>query len=120
VVERSATVLFWVGSSAMTVQTGIGYDLSMVFDWNPHKAIGNLSKHGVTFEEAQTVFSNPLAVIFDDVAHSIGEQREIIIGDSKYRRLLVVTFTERSGVIRLISARLATPRERERYEQNAI
>jgi uncharacterized protein len=98
----------------------IGYDLNMVFDWNPDKAIGNLSKHGVTFEEAQTVFDNPLALIFDDVAHSVGEQREAIIGDSKYYRLLIVVFVERAGVIRMISARLATPKERERYEQNDV
>jgi uncharacterized protein len=98
----------------------IRYDLSMMFDWDPDKAASNLTKHGVSFDEAKTVFDNPLAVIFDDVAHSMGEQREIMIGHSQSDRLLLVSFVERSGVIRLISARLATPRERERYEQNVF
>jgi uncharacterized protein len=92
----------------------------MIFDWDPNKAANNLSKHSVSFEEVKTVFDNPLAVIFDDVAHSMGERREIMIGYSQCDRLLLVSFVERSGVIRLISARLATPRERERYEQNVF
>ena len=92
----------------------------MQFEWNPLKATANLKKHGVSFEEAKTVFDNPLAVIFDDEAHSIGEQREIIIGHSRQNRLLLVAFTERFGNVRIISARLATRQEREDYEQNAL
>jgi uncharacterized DUF497 family protein len=92
----------------------------MEFEWNEFKAATNIQKHGVSFEEAQTVFSNPLAVIFDDEAHSSEEQREIIIGHSRNNRLLLVSFTERSKVIRIISARLATRTEREDYEQNAF
>jgi uncharacterized DUF497 family protein len=66
------------------------------------------------------VFDNPLAVIFDDEAHSIDEQREIIIGHSRQNRLLLVAFTERLGNVRIISARLATRQEREDYEQNVL
>ncbi|NJK27859.1 MAG: BrnT family toxin [Coleofasciculaceae cyanobacterium SM2_3_26] len=89
----------------------------MEFTWNESKASANLKKHGVSFEEAVTVFNNPLAVIFDDEVHSIGEQREIIIGHSRKSRLILVAFIERSNTIRIISARLATRREREDYEQ---
>jgi uncharacterized DUF497 family protein len=89
----------------------------MQYEWDNVKAITNLRKHGVSFEEAQTVFDNPLAVIFDDEAHSFGELREIIIGHSQRNRLLIISFTERSTNIRIISARLATRKEREEYEQ---
>jgi uncharacterized DUF497 family protein len=92
----------------------------MEFEWDQSKAVSNLKKHGVSFEEAKTVFDNPLAVIFDDEDHSIGEQREIIIGHSRQNRLLLIAFTERSGNVRIISARLATRQEREDYEQNAL
>ena len=78
-----------------------------------------MHKHGVSFEEAKTVYENVLAVIFDDEAHSVGEKREII-GHSRNNRLLLISFTERSNIIRIISARLATPRNREDYEQNAF
>jgi uncharacterized protein len=74
-----------------------------------------LKKHGVSFEEAKTVFDNPLAVIFDDEAHSLEERREIIIGHSQRNRLLLLAFTER-----LSSARLVTRKESEDYEQNAF
>jgi hypothetical protein len=90
------------------------------FEWDQSKAASNLKKHSVSFEEAETVFDNPLAVIFDDEAHSIDEQREIIIGHSQQNRLLLVSFTQRSSSIRIISARLATRKEREDYEQNAF
>jgi hypothetical protein len=92
----------------------------MEFEWDETKATVNLKKHGVSFEEAKTVFDNPLALIFEDEAHSIGEQREIIIGHSRPNRLILVCFTERSNAIRIISARLATPIEREDYEQNTF
>ena len=93
----------------------------MEFEWDESKAAVNLKKHGVSFEEAKTVFDNPLAVIFDDKAHSIDEQREIIIGHSQQNRLkLLIAFTERSNGIRIISARLATRKEGEDYEQNAL
>jgi uncharacterized DUF497 family protein len=92
----------------------------MEFEWDPSKASANFKKHGVSFEEAKTVFDNPLAVIFDDEIHSIDEQREIIIGHSQRNRLLLIAFTERSTNIRIISARLATRKEREDYEQNTL
>ena len=92
----------------------------MEFEWDESKATANLTKHGVSFEEAKTVFENMLAVIFDDEAHSVGERREIIIGHSRNNRLLLISFTERPNVIRIISARLATRRERQDYEQNTF
>jgi uncharacterized DUF497 family protein len=92
----------------------------MKFEWDQTKATANLKKHSVSFEEAKTVFNNPLAVIFDDEAHSIDERREIIIGHSQQNRLLLIAFTERSSTIRIISARLAIRKEREDYEQNVL
>ncbi|NEP09710.1 MAG: BrnT family toxin [Symploca sp. SIO2C1] len=74
----------------------------------------------MSFEEAETVFDNPLALIFNDEAHSVDEYREIIIGHSCNNRVLLVSYTERRSAIRIISARLATRREREDYEQNAF
>jgi uncharacterized DUF497 family protein len=78
----------------------------------------NESKHGVTFEEAMTVFADPLAVIFDDEEHSDEEPREIIVGHSAKGRLLLVSFTERGETVRIISARRATKRERKDYEES--
>jgi uncharacterized protein len=91
--------------------------MSPPFTWNDRKAAANLRKHGVSFEEAQTVFGNPLAVIFDDEAHSAEEPREIIVGHSARGRLLLVCFTERADEIRIISARCATPKEQRDYEE---
>ena len=87
------------------------------FDWDTDKAQTNARDHQVTFEEAQTVFSNSLAVIFDDEVHSIREKREIIVGHSAKGSLLLVCFTEFAGGIRIISARRATLKEREDYEE---
>lgn len=72
----------------------------------------------MSFEEALTVFADPLARIFDDEDHSIDERREIIIGHSAGRRLLVVCFSAREDVVRIFSARGATKRERREYEGN--
>jgi uncharacterized DUF497 family protein len=90
----------------------------MKSEWDSQKAESNKQKHGVSFEEAETVFSDPLAVIFDDEWHSESEEREIIIGHSIENRLLVVCFTERGDIIRLISAREATKKEQKDYEEN--
>ena len=87
------------------------------FEWDPEKTRINEAKHGVAFEEALTVFADPLARIFDDPDHSSAEAREIIIGHSNTERLLVVCFTERADAIRLFSARKATRRERVDYEK---
>lgn len=89
----------------------------MTFDWDEVKAAANAAKHGVTFEEAQTVFADPLAGIAPDPEHSAGEQREIIAGLSSVGRLLLVSFTERRGSIRIISARNLTPSEQKLYEE---
>jgi uncharacterized DUF497 family protein len=89
------------------------------FIWSPRKARENLRKHSVSFEEATTVFADPLARIFDDPDHSIGEIREIIIGHSTYPRLLLVSFTEiEEEVVRIISARRLETSERHDYEEN--
>lgn len=92
--------------------------MSLKFEWDPKKAASNLSRHGVSFEEALTVFGDPLARIFDDEDHSIEEQREIIIGHSAKERLLVVCFTAQGESVRIFSARKATRRERKDYEEN--
>jgi uncharacterized DUF497 family protein len=93
--------------------------MSLVFGWDPRKARLNLRKHGVSFAEAVSVFSNPLARIFPDEAHSAEELREIIIGHSSARRLLLVCFTEPdTGRVRIISARPATKEERHDYEEH--
>ncbi len=89
----------------------------MEFEWNENKAKTNLSKHKVSFEEAQTVFDDPLYLIFADIDHSFEEKRFIIMGESNKRRLLVVSFTDRDTATRIISVRKATPSERKTYEQ---
>jgi len=91
--------------------------MNLVFEWDRKKAASNISKHGVSFEEALTVFRDPLARIFDDEDHSIEEQREIIIGHSSQRRLLVVCFREHGESVRIFSARTATKSERRDYEE---
>lgn len=89
----------------------------MKFGWNPQKAESNNKKHGVSFDEALTVFGDPFATIFDDQFHSIGEEREFVVGYSHSGRLLVVWFTERHGEIRIITARKAKRIERRDYEE---
>ncbi|CAA9892892.1 conserved hypothetical protein [Candidatus Methylobacter favarea] len=89
----------------------------MKYDWDKNKAVANLSKHGVSFEEAKTVFDDPLYVDFYDPDHSFGERRFILLGESAHRRLLFVSYMERNNNIRLISAREATLSERKAYEQ---
>ncbi|HMB24531.1 MAG: BrnT family toxin [Chloroflexota bacterium] len=92
----------------------------MKFQWDPEKAAHNIRKHGISFDEAVTVFRDPLALIFDDDEHSIKEQREIIIGMSALRRMLLVCFVERNeDIVRVISARTATRTEIKDYEENA-
>jgi uncharacterized DUF497 family protein len=88
------------------------------FEWDSQKAAENLKKHGIAFEEALTVFGDPLAKIFDDPEHSDDEARELIIGHSAERRLLIVSFTDRGRRTRVIGARETTARERRDYEEN--
>jgi hypothetical protein len=90
--------------------------MGLEFEWDASKARLNCVKHGVRFDEAVPVFRDPLAKLFDDPDHSDTEQRTILVRHST-NRLPIVSFTERRGRIRLISARRATPREHEDYEQ---
>jgi uncharacterized DUF497 family protein len=87
------------------------------FEWDPNKADANLRKHSVSFGEAATVFADPLAVDRPDPDHSQGEGRFICVGRSYVDRLLVVAYAERGDRIRIISARVAEPRERRGYER---
>lgn len=92
----------------------------MHFDWDPKKAAANVKNHdGVTFDEAETVFGDPVAAVFLDEDHSWDEKREIIIGYSSKQRLLVVCFTEREDQIRIITARRADPDERRKHENES-
>ena len=88
----------------------------MQFEWDREKAKKNLRKHRVSFDEAMTVFYDPLSATFDDPDHSIDEERFITIGYSTHCRLLVVSHTERGKTIRIISVRHATAHERKRHE----
>ena len=89
----------------------------MKFEWNDNKADRNLSKHRVSFDEAKTVFDDPLYVDFYDPDHSDDEERYLIIGESNRGRLLIVSYTEKKDSIRIISAREVTRSEREAYEE---
>lgn len=87
------------------------------FEWDPVKAVANARKHGVTFEEATTVFGDPLSMNMADPDHSLGEQRFVLLGSSSALHALVVAYAERGTLTRLISARRATRRERRQYEE---
>ena len=89
----------------------------MDHEWDQEKAASNLEKHGVTFEEATTVFGDPLYIDFYDPNHSVDEHRYLIMGQSTAGRLLIVSYTERDEVVRLISAREVTASERKAYEE---
>lgn len=89
----------------------------MDFEWNRQKAIANRRKHGVSFEEAGSVFGDPLAITYPDPDHSMEEERLLTFGISKFGRLLVVCHTIRAANIRIISAREATRHERKIYEE---
>ena len=88
------------------------------FEWDAPKAAANRAKHKVSFEEASTVFGDPLGRIADDPRHSEDEERFVVLGLSEKRRLLVVMFTERGDALHLISARRATRREARNYEES--
>jgi uncharacterized DUF497 family protein len=87
------------------------------FEWDADKAATNLRKHGVSFDEAVTAFGDPLSLLLLDPDHSLGEERYLVLGMSSTNRLLVVAFVERPPRTRIISARLATRRERQNYEE---
>jgi len=88
----------------------------MQFSWDSNKDRLNQSDHGVSFQEASTVFGDPLAVTVSDPDHSIGEKRFVTMGQSGASQLLVVCHTEQGDNIRIISARRATLREHKDYE----
>ena len=87
------------------------------FEWDPEKADANFQKHGVSFDEASTVFGDPLSLLMPDPDHSADEERYLVLGMSAHQKLLVVAFAERPPNTRLISARRATRAERKGYEE---
>jgi len=90
---------------------------NLQFEWNIAKAKKNLEKHGVSFEEAKTIFEDPQFITFLDEEHSEDEERHITIGISNKMRLLMAAHTERRNLIRLISARKATKNEENFYNE---
>jgi uncharacterized DUF497 family protein len=92
---------------------------ALVFAWDERKASANLRKHRVAFEEAATVFADPIAREYDDPEHSAVEARFLLVGHSLAGRILLVVYVEKDDTIRIVSARRATPSEREEYEANA-
>ena len=89
--------------------------MGLKFDWDPKKAAANVRKHHVSFEEAASAFGDPLSLTIPDPEHS--EERWVLLGMSERKRLVVVAHTERADVVRLISARPATPAEIRDYEE---
>jgi len=89
----------------------------VVYEWDAKKARGNRRKHRISFEEAATVFLDPLALTFPDPDHSIGEEREITIGRSSRQQVVFVSHCRREGRVRIISARKTTRGERKQYEE---
>ena len=85
--------------------------MDLQFEWDDYKATLNFKKHGITFEEARSIFQDPLAYIFDDEWNSVTEKRELIIGHDNKHRLLLICFTERNQIIRIISLNRKQSRE---------
>jgi len=88
----------------------------MRFEWDRKKAASNFKKHKVSFDEAVTVFYDPLSATFNDPDHSLSEERFLTVGYSFRERLLVISYTESGAAVRIISARRATAKERRRHE----
>ncbi len=93
--------------------------MGIEFEWDPEKAKRNLKKHQVSFNEAATVFGDPLSMTFYDPDHSVDENRYITMGLSNLGKLLMVSHIDRDNRIRIISARKATRRERRYYEEQS-
>lgn len=91
--------------------------MGLSFEWDEEKAKANLRKHGMSFDEATTVFIDPFSITIPDPHHSMDEQRYVDIGSSEKGHVLVVVYTERGASIRIISCRKATPSECKRYEE---
>ena len=94
--------------------------MSLKFEWSREKAGSNVQKHGCTFIEGSTAFSDPLSVTISDPDHSVFENRFLHLGQTSNGKLVVVAFTERGDRIRLISVRRASRRERNQYEQQLL
>ncbi len=92
-------------------------EIDLDFDWDEDKAIANLKKHKVSFEEAKTVFADPFSITVDDPKHSADECRFVDIGAAANGKILVVSYTQREEKIRLISCRKSTKSERKIYEE---
>jgi uncharacterized DUF497 family protein len=93
--------------------------MGLEFEWDADKAKRNLKKHRVSFEEASSIFADPLALTIPDPLHSEEEDRFVTLGESNRRRLLVVVSVDRDDKVRIISARVATRRERKDYEEGS-
>jgi len=89
----------------------------MEFEWDESKDLTNQNKHGVTFNEAATIYGDPLALTFDDPEHSENEERLLTFGVSRLNKFLIVSHTERDGKMRIISARKMETSERKIYEE---
>jgi uncharacterized DUF497 family protein len=89
----------------------------MEFEWDPKKAASNIRKHGISFDEAASAFSDALSFTYDDELHSRTERRYATLGMSNQRRVLVIAHTMRGERVRIISAREASPREKRWYEK---
>lgn len=91
-----------------------------VFEWDEAKALSNLTKHGVAFEEAESTFLDENHLKVFDAVHSVVEERWFLIATSSLSRVLVTVYTEREGQIRIISSRLASKKERAKYAEHCI
>jgi len=94
--------------------------MNLLFEWDEKKEKENIRKHRISFEEAKTIFNDPFSITIHDPKHSINEARFIDIGLSTKENILIVVYTERKKVIRIISSRLATKKEQKEYEENSI
>jgi uncharacterized protein len=92
--------------------------MALTFEWDEEKSKGNLRKHGVSFDEAKTVFNDPFAMTIPDPEHSAQEDRYIDLGMSSQGRILMVWYTERSRNIRIIGSRKAARSQRQKYEED--
>ena len=90
--------------------------MALIFRWDQRKAKANIAKHGISFEGASSAFGDPLSITIEDVDHSYGENRYILLGETLEHDLVIVAHTDRNGEIRIMSARLATKQERRSYE----
>ena len=118
---REALLFGKIRQSSKSLDSGIIVSGAMMkpnFEWDTEKAESNIRKHGVSFDEAASVFDDPLFITLLDEEHSSGEERYITIGLSNMNRLLLVAHTERNDRIRVISARKATKNE-EKFHQEA-